>query len=252
VVGTAAAVWLSGPAARAGTHVVAPGETLSGIAARYATTVARLVSMNDIRDPHMIVAGQRLRVPARALVASVHVVRPGDTLSAIARRYGTTVEVLARANHIRDENLIVVGDKLRIPQGSAHSAGARVTGVESSLEEHAAEHGIDESLVKAVAWHESRWKPDAVSDAGAIGVMQVMPETAEFVNESLGGRSLDLGARDDNVELGVRYLDHLLEEMPSEGKALAAYQSGPGAVDEKLDDYQRDYVREVESLKPKF
>jgi soluble lytic murein transglycosylase-like protein len=83
-------------------------------------------------------------------------------------------------------------------------------------------------------------------------VMQVMPETAEFVNESLGGRSLDLGARDDNVELGVRYLDHLLDEMPSEDKALAAYQSGPGAVDEKLDDYQRDYVREVESLKPKF
>jgi LysM repeat protein len=248
VVGTAAAVWMSGPAARAGTHVVAPGETLSGIAARFGTTVEQLAEMNDIRNPDLIIAGQRLRVPARAVVASIHVVRTGETLSEIARRYGTTVGALARANRIHDENLIVTGAQLRIPRGSALSPAD----VETTLEEHADDHGIDESLVKAVAWHESRWQPDAVSHAGAIGVMQVMPKTAEFVNESLGGRDLDPTAVDDNVELGVRYLGHLLEELPSEKKALAAYQSGPGAVGRKLEGYQRSYVRDVESLKPKF
>src|SRR5918992_4602718 len=60
--GTAATVWMAAPAARAGVHVVAPGETLSGIATRYGTTVEALARRNGLSDPGLILAGQRLRV----------------------------------------------------------------------------------------------------------------------------------------------------------------------------------------------
>jgi N-acetylmuramoyl-L-alanine amidase len=257
VAGTAAAVWMSGPIARAGEHVVAPGETLSAIAHRYGVSVEHLARLNELANPNLIIAGQRLRVPARAVVESVHVVSRGETLSSIAARYGTSVGVLARANRIEDVNLIVVGAHLRIPRGSVPSSAPQQStggsgGIERALEVEARAAGIEPSLVKAVAWHESRWEQDAVSSAGAVGVMQVMPETAGYVNESLGGGDLDVEKARDNVELGVRYLDHLMEAMPSRKKALAAYNSGPGAVGEELEGYQRDYVDSVTELRPKF
>ena len=261
VIGTAAAVWASAPGARAGVHVVAPGETLSGIAARYGTTVEALARANGLRDPGLIIAGYRLRVPARASTASVHVVRPGETLSAIAARYGTSIESLARANRIRDVDVILAGDKLRVPTSMAASlgqapapAGAAESpaAVEVVLDQQARKHRVKPSLVKALAWRESGWRQEAVSESGAIGVMQVMPDTARYVNESLGGRDLDVRSAPGNVELGVKYLDHLLETMPSEDKALAAYLSGPGNVGRKLEGYQKEYVEDVKELEPRF
>jgi len=248
-VGTAAAVWMAGPA-QAAEHLVAPGETLARIARRYGTTVERLARANGLGNPDLIVAGRRLRVPGRAAVASIHVVRAGETLSSLAARYSTTVPALARANGIEDPNLITVGSELRIPGGG--SAPASPGGVAASLESAAGARGVDVSLVKAVAWQESGWRQRARSEVGAIGVMQVMPGTARYVNESLGGGDLDVTRAADNVRLGVTYLDHLLEEMPNERKALAAYLSGPGAVGGRLERYQRRYVRNVRALKPRF
>jgi LysM repeat protein len=248
IVGAAATVWASAPAARAGQHVVAPGETLSGIARRYGSTVAALARINHLSDPDLIVQGQRLRVPGRVTTASVHVVRRGETLSQIAARYATSVEALARVNRITDVDLIVVGTELRIPSGSWTNSG----GVEGTLEQEANERDLDDALVKAVAWQESGWKQEAISNKGAIGIMQVMPDTASYINDSLGGGRLDPKKARDNVRLGVIYLDHLLETMPSEKKALAAYYSGPGAVDRRLDGDQRRYVKGVKALKTKY
>ncbi|CAN5564555.1 hypothetical protein BH24ACT26_BH24ACT26_00690 [soil metagenome] len=256
VVGTAAAVWMGAPSARAGVHVVAPGETLSGIAARYGTSVEVLAAANRLRDASFIVAGERLRIPSRVTVTSIHVVRAGETLSSIAEGYGVSVAALARVNRIEDVNMIVAGAKLRVPGGAAGAMDAAAPtapeAIEASLESQAREHEVDSALVKAVAWQESGWQQDVVSEAGAIGVMQVMPDTADWVNGSLDAGNLDVSSAEDNVELGVTYLDHLLETMPSEGKALAAYLSGPGAVGDRLKGYQKSYVRSVKALKPKF
>ena len=256
VFGAAAAVWMGGSAARAEVHVVAPGETLWGIAARYGTSVAALAEANQLRDPGLIIAGQRLRVPARVTVTSVHVVAPGETLSAIAARYGTTVAALARANRIRNVDVIIAGAELRVPHGGAAASRSATPmpqeSIEATLEDHADKHDIDASLVKAVAWQESGWRQDAVSDKGAIGVMQVMPDTADYVNDALDTGGLDVREPKDNVALGVTYLDHLLETMPSENKALAAYLSGPGAVRDRLERYQRSYVRDIRALEDKF
>ena len=258
-VGAATAVWFGGGSAQAGTHVVRAGETLSSIAARYRTTVSALVRANDLADPNFIVAGQRLRVRTPAVR---HRVRAGETLSGIAARFGTTAARLARANDLADPNHIVPGQSLRVPGGLPVAAAATnaapapttppaapVAVVEESLERQSAAHGVRTSLVKAVAMKESAWRQDAVSSAGAVGVMQVMPDTARFVNEVLDpGPELHLRDADDNVHLGVMYLDHMLEQMPTERDALAAYYSGPGSVGARLDPGQRSYVKDVRDL----
>lgn len=99
-------------------YTVRAGDTLSGIAKRYGTTVAWLVQTNNIANPNLIYVGQKLKVPCAPTdppQVRIHVVRRGETLSSIAARYGTTAAAIARANGIANPNLIYVGQKLRIP-----------------------------------------------------------------------------------------------------------------------------------------
>jgi N-acetylmuramoyl-L-alanine amidase len=259
VVGTAAAVWLAGSQAHAAEHRVRTGETLSTIASRYGTTVALLTVLNHLRNPNVIIAGERLEVPGRHRVDSIHEVQPGETLSSIAHRYGTTIRALARANHLEDPNLIVAGTKLKVPRGSrlvapaiAAPPASPTAAIEVALKHQAAVHAVPAALVEAVAWEESGWQQDVVSSAGALGVMQVMPGTARFVNRTLGAGHLRVRRMWDNVHLGVVYLRYLLDTQPSERKALAAYNSGPANVRKRLKKSQRPYVKAVEALKHRF
>jgi soluble lytic murein transglycosylase-like protein len=107
--------------------------------------------------------------------------------------------------------------------------------------------------VKAVAWQESGWRQEARSSVGAVGVMQVMPATARWINQYLAtGHSLDVHNTDDNIHLGVMYLHHMLETQSSVPRALAAYYSGPGSVGSRLNPGQRAYVRSVLALMKRF
>ena len=257
VVATAATMSLSSSGAGAATHVVRPGETLSGIAARHGTSVSALVRLNDLDDPNLIVAGQRLRVGGRTGDRGMrtYTVVAGDTLSGIAARFGTTVAALTRANNLKNPNVIVIGTRLRVPSGSGPAAPqgpAAPASISASLDRQARAHGVDPALVKAVAWQESGWRQDVRSAAGAIGVMQVMPATARFVNEVLGGHNLDIRVADDNIHLGVMYLRHLLGTMGSVRRALAAYYTGPGAVGRHLTRAQKAYVANVLALRERY
>lgn len=90
--------------------------------------------------------------------------------------------------------------------------------------EAAAKYGVDPVLVRAVAWQESRFSYSAVSRKGAIGVMQLMPDTASW----LGVNPYDPR---DNIFGGVAYLSNLLERFGGDVRlALAAYNAGPEAV----------------------
>lgn len=258
-VGAAASVCITGSAsAHSPTYLVRPGDTLSSIASRYGTTVGRLAAANDLANPNFIVSGTRLAVSGTrsALARRTHLVRAGETLSEIAVRFGTSVAALARANNIADPNMVIAGTRLSVPSTGAvaarsASASRSVGPIESLLEGSAATHGIDAALVKAIAWQESGWQQHAVSSAGAIGVMQVMPGTADLVN-SWTGSDLDVRHAGHNIELGVRYLRHLLDIMPTEAKAVAGYYTGPGAVGRRLSRIQRPYVRNVMALKNRY
>jgi LysM repeat protein len=108
-------------------HVVAPGETLSEIAAHYGTTSRALADANGITDRNLVRIGQRLTVPAGS-GASVptntsYTVRAGETLAVIARDHGTTVGAIVAANSLRDPDLIRAGQVLVIPAGTGGSGG---------------------------------------------------------------------------------------------------------------------------------
>jgi LysM repeat protein len=103
-------------------YVVQRGDTLSGIAWRHGVTTWALVTANGLASPNMIYAGQRLTIPGTAVSTSppaaqapdTYVVRPGDNLSRIAQRFGTSTYTLARLNGIANPSLIYVGQELRL------------------------------------------------------------------------------------------------------------------------------------------
>ena len=98
------------------------GDTLSAIARRYGTTVNNLVRLNNIKNPNLIYAGTNILVNVENSIQNLnnykvnfrYRVKWGDTLSSIARRYGTTVNNLVKLNNIRNPNIIYVGQKILI------------------------------------------------------------------------------------------------------------------------------------------
>jgi hypothetical protein len=97
-------------------YTVQPGDSLADIAALYSTTVEELLQLNDVLDPNLLYTGQAIVVPAApAPPSGQHVVEEGETLAAIAERYGTTVEELLRLNDITDPDSVPVGQRLVVP-----------------------------------------------------------------------------------------------------------------------------------------
>lgn len=102
-------------------HRVGRGDTLSGIASRYGTSVSAIMQANRLRSAHRIHPGQQLQVPGRGWSggggsSSVYVVRRGDTLGAIARRQGVTLTRLLSANDLSKRSTIYPGQRLTIPR----------------------------------------------------------------------------------------------------------------------------------------
>ena len=104
------------PATPTTTYVVKRGDTLSGIAAKYKTTVANLVKLNGIKNPNVISVGQKLKVSGAAPASKqYYTVKRGDTMSGIAARYKVSLSTLAKLNPgIKNLNRINVGQKLRV------------------------------------------------------------------------------------------------------------------------------------------
>lgn len=104
-------------------HIVKPGETLTKIALEHKTTVATLVKLNGIKNPNMIYVNQKILLPTKEVetapeTVQEHKVVIGDTLTSIARKFGTTYQVLAAYNGIKNPNLIHVGQIIKIPPGT--------------------------------------------------------------------------------------------------------------------------------------
>ena len=199
-------------------------------------------------------------------VASVHVVRAGDTLSGLARKYHTTVAKLAHLNHLNPSHFLLIGTRLRIPHGT-HSTHAThvvkttqtairtqsVSTIQALLDEWAAHYGVSVHLVRALAWMESGYNNNLVSSVGARGIMQLLPTTFKFAENVLIGHHLRHDA-DGNVRAGVAYLAHLLHDFHGDEKlALAGWYQGEDAV-RKHGVYKvsKTFVKDVRALQQRM
>ena len=124
---------------------------------------------------------------------------------------------------------------------------------------HARNYDLDPALVAAVIYQESKFRADAKSSSGAIGLMQLTPQTAEGIAIRTGGSRFqvsDLYNPEINVRYGSWYLRHLLDKYGDEKDALAAYNAGQRNVDEWRAECKgiqfpetQAYVARVEHLK---
>ncbi len=254
-----------------GAITVRRGDTLSELAQRHGTSVAALRSANGLSGSQ-IRAGQTLQLTGGRAGSSggsssaggsssgqrVHVVRSGENVSGIARRYGASVSRVLRANRLGSRALIHPGQRLVVPGRTASGgqrSGAVAPGrdtVRSIVASTARRHGVSPSLALAVAYQESSFRQGVVSSAGAIGVMQVMPHVGRNLSRQIG-RPLDLYDTRDNVTAGVLLLRQLLRTQGPEARALAAYYQGIGSLARRgMLPSTRAYIRNVLALRTRF
>ena len=198
---------------------------------RYQRTVG--LHGDGIVGPRTIAAlSLRYRVPvaSQPVHAVRHVVGVGDTLTAIAQRYRTTVSLLARANGLDPSRYLFVGVRLRIPVSESTPLIADPFDVRLSLSRWSSHYGIDARLTRALAWQESGFNNNLVSSAGAMGVMQLLPQTWDYVETVLVGAQIPHTV-DGNVHAGTAYLNQLLVEFHGDKRlALGAWYQGADAV----------------------
>ena len=269
-------------AAAPGSVRVKRGDTLSELAVRYGTSVSALKHANGLKGDTIYV-GELLRIPgssapkARTTTRTVtrsYTVRSGDNLTHLARRWGTTVPALVKANRLRSTT-IVIGQRLRYPvrvSATSSAAPGRVVSTSAGINRailasrpvpskaavrdliraSARRHGVPTSLALALAYQESGFQQRVVSPVNAIGVMQVLPSTGRSLGR-LHGRSYDLLKASDNVEAGVTLLKDLLRATGSVDGALAGYYQGLGSVRAKgLLPQTKQYIKNVKLLRSRF
>ena len=130
---------------------------------------------------------------------------------------------------------------------------------ETIIRGHARNYDLEPALLAAVIYQESKFDAEARSDAGAVGLMQLRPETAKGIAERTGGERFrvdDLLDPEINVRYGSWYLRHLLDKYRDEPLALAAYNAGQTRVDSWRAEGRgiafaetRHYVERVDELK---
>lgn len=240
--------------ARPRTYRVRFGDTLSGIAARYGVSVTALARANHLRPSGILRAGATLRISGGGAspLGGRYRVRPGDTLSGIAARYGIGLHRLARANGLHVHGIMLAGITLRVPSGASAPAPI-ATGpwsVVAAIDAWSAHYGVDARLARAVAWQESGFHIDILSPAGAWGPMQVIPSTWRYVERSLIGHPV-AHTPDGDVRVGVALLHHLVHVFGgNEWLAVAAYYQGERSVHAgHILAFTRIYVADVLALR---
>jgi len=287
-------------------HVVQPGETLTSVAAEDGLSIDALAAANGLSPGAELITGTILEIPPQTAYTQAgspsvdastgadtstpvsegggsYVVQPGDTLTAIAQRDGTTVAELAALNGLDPNGILYAGAALELPAAGSGSeyvstndsssvaegqpVGAAAEGnpddgpypTDQSVDggeiaSIANAGGVPAPLAQAIGWQESGWNNDEVSVDGAVGVMQILPGTWQWIQNSLTpGDPLSPYSAADNVEGGVLLLHSLLDATGSDALAAASYYQGLSSVQQygMYPDTQQ-YVNDVMSLEQQF
>lgn len=208
-------------------YTVRPGDTASGLAVRFHAWTAELIALNHLGDGHMLRVGDRIDIPV--VVAAAEGDRPGQTPAAEprpSRRQAVAEELADRADP------------------------GRAT-VRRVIERTARRYGVDPELALAVSWQEAGWQQHHVSHASAIGAMQVVPATGEWMSALLG-RDLDLLDVHDNVTAGVVLLRELRAVASLRHTVAGYYQGLAGVREHGMYPDTKRYVANVLALKHRF
>jgi soluble lytic murein transglycosylase-like protein len=176
-------------------------------------------------------AARPVRAAPQEVALTTYVVQPGDTLTSLAERFHTTLPALAKANGMSVADVLPIGRKLRTPAVAAVAA-ASPGEVRQLVDTYAERYGVDPALARAVAWMESGYQTNLVSDAGAWGVMQLIPSAWDYVETVLLGQDVPRTV-EGNVRVGCALLRQLLQEFDGDERlALGAWYQGARAVRE--------------------
>jgi soluble lytic murein transglycosylase-like protein len=194
-------------------------------------------------------------------------VRPGDNLTRLGRRYSSSVAWLITRNHLRSSvifprQVLVVHTTKRIVTPKRKTAARRsatlglkavpVATVKALVIREARRAGLDPNLALALATQESGHKQHVVSKVGAIGVMQVMPYTADWAGRYLLHRRVDIRQVEDNVVTGVRFLTFLIR-LAGVRDGVAGYYQGLASVRQRgMYNDTKAYVANVLALQRRF
>ncbi|MCS7204274.1 MAG: lytic transglycosylase domain-containing protein [Leptospiraceae bacterium] len=172
-------------------------------------------------------------------------------------------EVFARIQKIKDR-IIEIHHRYQKPNFSQYlkneiennetSSEEKTTTIHNSKEQKelwdlvkrvSQEEGVSPELIWSIIKVESNFDPDAISKKGAIGLMQLMPETAKMLN-------VNPHDVEQNIRGGIRYLKELAKKYDSLEKILAAYNAGPSAVDryEGIPPYSetQNYIKRIKKI----
>ena len=228
-------------------HAVLPGETATGLAVRYHAWTAELLRLNHLGSSGVIYQGQVLRIPV--------------VVSAVRRAHGQVPKPSTKPTppqhrphrhthkhkHTSKPPPLPLLAHATTPQGRGwlHADQSRDQ-VRSLVTRMAQHYGVSKSLALAIAWQESGWQQRRVSRAGALGVMQVMPDTGRWMRW-YAGRKLRLRDTHDNIQAGVLTLRVLRAWTKYDRNAIAAYYQGLGAV--RRHGYFKDTKRYVAAVR---
>ncbi|GAC1364448.1 MAG: hypothetical protein NVSMB32_07010 [Actinomycetota bacterium] len=253
-------------------HIVTPGESLWSIARRYATTPTAIAGANHLPNPDLIQIGLALRIPGALVMPAsasggnggnvaggrpappvlprtgmTHTVAAGESLTAIASHFGVSPQALSALNGMAHPNLVHIGQVLRVPVAPPTTVGAL-------LVHYATAYNVDPVLMKALAWQESGWQQSVVSPVGAVGVMQIMPQTSQFTALNLLRQPVNPTSVESNVQAGVAFFAYLLGQAHGNSQlAVAGYYQGLRSVQTRgMYGETKRYVANIEALKQRF
>ncbi len=252
-------------AANCPTYTIHAGDTLNKIAYRYHTTSGYLAQLNHIRNINIIFVGQTICVgapfigsapapqPSQGACLVGIVVISGETLTKLAQQYHTSVAYLAQINNLRNINTIYVGEWLCMARSSGYAAvygdlqWATQQQVRQTLLAAADRNGLPRNLVLAIAWEESNWTQHVISWDGGIGAMQLMPYTANWLNNAMR-TNYNPYYLYDNIQLGTSYLRFLWNTFHGNlTYIISAYNEGAYNVQTR-GIFNWFYVNRVESF----
>ncbi len=230
-------------------HVVAPGETLTSVAATDGLSIEAIADANGISPESELTAGQILYIPPRGVESAAPTETTTGTATNDTSESAGTEQSSTSTEQASTSAEPTVDSTYGAPQPTPEFASS------GEIAEVAEQYGVPASLAEAIAWQESGWNNDEVSGIGAVGVMQIVPDTWNWIDRYLTPNApLGTESVSENVRAGVLLMHELLEQTGYDVPlAVAGYYQGLASV--KAQGMYADtqhYVADVLALQQRF